>query len=191
MVRDMNMSTMFMSGRYWRMGEVAWLRDGLGDHMHPKCWHCQNWVDPPTPHSWHLGEFGQQKRINATRNIFWQKWIIFLARGRPPHLGKGFGEHFAMHSLPSTAPTFNKQRGFAPDGRSSGRSDALRCSLSTPDSHSRCLCHHIHQKGLSMISWPIEWFLLNSSFRCGTIPALANIALFILLLFAGLSNTCQ
>ena len=20
-------------------------RDGLGDHMHPKCWHCQNWVD--------------------------------------------------------------------------------------------------------------------------------------------------
>ena len=96
-----------------------------------------------------------------------------------------------MHctALPSTAPTFNKQRGFAPDGRSSGRSDALRCSLSTPDSHSRCLCHHIHQKGLSMISWPIEWFLLNSSFRCGTIPALANIALFILLLFAGLGNT--
>ena len=98
---------------------------------------------------------------------------------------------------PCTVPYYHQLHqpstsGFAPDGRSSGRSDALRCSLSTPDSHSsRCLCHHIHQKGLSMISWPIEWFLLNSSFRCGTIPALANIALFILLLFAGLGNTCQ
>ena len=20
--------------------------DGLEDHMHPKSWHCQNWVDP-------------------------------------------------------------------------------------------------------------------------------------------------
>ena len=23
--------------------------EGLGDHMHPKCWHCQNWVAPPPP----------------------------------------------------------------------------------------------------------------------------------------------
>ena len=25
------------------------VRGGLGVHMHPKSWHCQNWVDPPTP----------------------------------------------------------------------------------------------------------------------------------------------
>ena len=25
------------------------VRGGLGDHMHPKSWHCQNWVDPPPP----------------------------------------------------------------------------------------------------------------------------------------------
>ena len=25
------------------------IRDGLGVHMHPKSWHCQNWVDPPHP----------------------------------------------------------------------------------------------------------------------------------------------
>ena len=32
---------------FWGYGRV---REGLGVHMHPKSWHCQNWVDhPPTP----------------------------------------------------------------------------------------------------------------------------------------------
>ena len=51
------------------------LREALEYHMVPKSWHCQNWVDPPTTLSWHLGEFGQQKHVNATREIFRQKFV--------------------------------------------------------------------------------------------------------------------
>ena len=56
-------------------------REGVGDQMFPKSWHCQNWVDPPPPPLMAMPGFGEHLITHSIPYyaFIWWKFIVKCA----------------------------------------------------------------------------------------------------------------
>ena len=84
---------------FCRMISVSFLRDGLGVHMHPKSWHCQNWVDPNPLilASWWIWP---TKAHKCDSQYFLTKVNHFSGKGQTPPSWQGIWGTFC-HALPT------------------------------------------------------------------------------------------